>query len=55
MFKVSHEMRLNTQGASSTSSSSQSGSGSGLEANSPEEGGIFGRYQRTPDAGEYRR
>ncbi|KAH8382492.1 hypothetical protein KR009_003887 [Drosophila setifemur] len=51
MFKVSQEMRLNTQAVSSASS--QSGSGSGLENNSPEEGGIFGRYQRTPDADAY--
>jgi len=50
MFKVSQEMRLNTQAASSASACSSSGSG--LEGNSPEEGGIFGRYQRTPDAGE---
>ncbi|XP_016949822.1 filamin-A [Drosophila biarmipes] len=53
MFKVSQEMRLNTQAASASSSSSQSGSGSGLEGHSPEEGGIFGRYQRTPDADAY--
>ncbi|XP_017041616.1 filamin-A isoform X2 [Drosophila ficusphila] len=50
MFKVSQEMRLNTQAAASSASNS---SGSGLEGNSPEEGSIFGRYQRTPDADAY--
>lgn len=48
MFKVSQEMRLNTQAVGPASNPS----GSGIDGNSPEEGGIFGRYQRTPDAGE---
>ncbi|KAH8288853.1 hypothetical protein KR054_010725 [Drosophila jambulina] len=51
MFKVSQEMRLNTQAAAGTACS-PGGSGA-LEGHSPEEGGIFGRYQRTPDADAY--
>lgn len=51
MFKVSQEMRLNTQAVAPASNPS----GSGIDGNSPEEGGIFGRYQRTPDAGEMRK
>ncbi|XP_039495419.1 filamin-A [Drosophila santomea] len=53
MFKVSQEMRLNTQAATSAATSVSGSSGSGLDGNSPEEGGIFGRYQRTPDADAY--
>ncbi|KAH8332928.1 hypothetical protein KR074_009631 [Drosophila pseudoananassae] len=49
MFKVSQEMRLNTQAVAPASNPS----GSGIDGNSPEEGGIFGRYQRTPDADAY--
>ncbi|XP_041449518.1 filamin-A [Drosophila obscura] len=51
MFKASQEMRLNTNSAASASLG-LSGSG-GLEGPSAEKDGIFGRYQRTPDADAY--
>ncbi|XP_001358371.2 filamin-B [Drosophila pseudoobscura] len=49
MFKASQEMRLNTNAAASLC---PSGSG-GIEGPSAEKEGIFGRYQRTPDADAY--
>ncbi|SPP80991.1 filamin-B isoform X1 [Drosophila guanche] len=50
MFKASQELRLNTNSAASASLvASASG---GLEGPCVEKDCIFGRYQRTPDAGE---
>ncbi|XP_017846121.1 filamin-A isoform X2 [Drosophila busckii] len=53
MFKVSQEMRLNTNAAAVLGQSVVAG-GRGIDdGNSPERECIFGRYQRTPDADAY--
>ncbi|KAH8359851.1 hypothetical protein KR093_009101 [Drosophila rubida] len=49
MFKVSQEMRLNTNATSLLDRSTSDGS----DGNSSESACIFGRYQRTPDADAY--
>ncbi|KAM8703329.1 hypothetical protein ACLKA7_008019 [Drosophila subpalustris] len=49
MFKVSQEIRLNTNAAGSLGQAI----GDGSDGNSPESVCIFGRYQRTPDADAY--
>lgn len=49
MFKVSQEIRLNTKAAGQLG---QTAIGDAGACDSPESVCIFGRYQRTPDAGE---
>nr|XP_032289707.1 filamin-B isoform X2 [Drosophila virilis] len=52
MFKVSQEIRLNTSAAGALGQGQVQGLGDASDGNSPESVCIFGRYQRTPDAGE---
>lgn len=49
MFRVSQEIRLNTSAAGQLG---QASVGDASDGDSPESVSIFGRYQRTPDAGE---
>ncbi|XP_034486524.1 filamin-A [Drosophila innubila] len=51
MFKVSQEIRLNTNAAGSLGQAI--GDSIGSDGSNPESACIFGRYQRTPDADAY--